>query len=71
MKRIKIVPVGVGYIWDHLAEGFEINMIDEDNIIYYLNGYTVGQAAKLINDVIEGKRAAAFFYIQVDYDAAE
>lgn len=70
MKRIKIVPVGVGYVWDHLMEGFEINMVDEDNVVYYLNGYAVEQVAKWINEVIEGERAAAFFFLESDIDYA-
>lgn len=71
MKRIKIVPVGAGYVWDHLTEGFEINMVDEDNVVYYLNGYTVETVVKWIHEVIDGERAAAFFYLQSDDYAAE
>ncbi len=71
MRKIKIVPVDANYVWDHLIEGFEINMIEEDNVVYYLNEFTCDQVAKWLYEVINGERAAAFFYLQVVNDAAE
>lgn len=69
-KGIKIVPVGATYVWDHLIEDFDVNMVDEDYAVYYLKGFTVEQVVKWIKEVTDGERAAAFFYLEVS-DAAE
>ena len=64
MKIIQIEPVEV---WTLLFEGYEINMIDSDNVVYYLNGYNVDQVTSWIQDVIEKKMTAAFFYLINDF----
>ncbi len=66
---MKIIQIEPAEVWTLLFEGYEINMIDSDNVVYYLNGYNVDQVTSWIQDVLENKMTAAFFYLVVDYAA--
>ena len=67
MKIIQIEPADV---FNLMLLGYEINMIDYANVVYYLYGYNVDQVITWINDVMENRLNAAFFYLEVP-DAAE
>ena len=58
-----IIQIEAPEVWNLLIEGYEINMVDDDNIIYYLNGVACSTAADWINEVENGKKNAAFFYL--------
>lgn len=66
MKIIQIEPADV---FNLMLLGYEINMIDYANVVYYLYGYNVDQVITWINDVMENRLNAAFFYLEVPDDA--
>lgn len=60
---MQIVQIEVSEVWLLLREGYDINMVDDDNIVYYLNGVACDTVAGWLNEVENGKKKAAFFYL--------
>jgi len=66
---MKIVQIKASEVWSYLFEDYAINMIDSDNVVYFLNGYNVDQVTTWIHEVMENRMNAAFFYLVTDYAA--
>lgn len=60
---MKIIQIDASEVWILLKEGYDINMVDDDNVVYYLNGVACDTAAGWISAVESGDKKAAFFYL--------
>ena len=60
---MKIIQIDASEVWTLLKEGYEINMVDDESVVYYINGVPCDTAAGWIDAVESGEKKAAFFYL--------